>query len=81
LIGGGAGSLVEKCARYPKKLIIAIEGSGGIADQTKGTYPNERRKVMILFERDPGKAVARTPELAGRRTKPELTRASAFSRT
>jgi hypothetical protein len=70
LIGGGAGALIETCAGYLKdKPIIAIEGSGGIADKTRGTFLDERRSVMILSERDPEKAVARALELARQRSK------------
>jgi len=72
LIGGGAGALIETCAGYLKgKPIIAIEGSGGVADQTKGTFLDERKSVMILSEQDPEKAVARALELARQRTKSE----------
>jgi uncharacterized protein (TIGR00725 family) len=72
LIGGGAGALIETCAGYLKgKPIIAIEGSGGIADKTRGTFLDERRSVMILSERDPEKAVARALELARKRSKSE----------
>ena len=72
LIGGGAGALIETCAGYLKsKPIIAIEGSGGIADLTKGTFLDERKSVKILSERDPEKAVARALELARQRTKSE----------
>jgi len=70
LIGGGAGALIETCAGYLKgKPIIAIEGSGGTADKTKGTFLDERKSVMILSEQDPEKAVARALELARQRTK------------
>ena len=72
LIGGGAGALIEACAGYLKgKPIIAIEGSGGIADQTKGTFLDERKSVKIISERDPEKAVVRALELARQRTKSE----------
>ena len=70
LISGGTGALIETCAGYLKgKPIIAIEGSGGIADKTRGTFLDERRSVMILSERDPEKAVARALELARQRSK------------
>jgi hypothetical protein len=65
LIGGGAGALIETCAGYLKgKPIIAIDGSGGVADQVKGTFLDDRKHFMILSERDPEKAVARALELA-----------------
>lgn len=72
LIGGGAGALIETCAGYLKgKPIIAIEGSGGTADQIRETYLDERRTVIVLSERDPEKAVVRALELARRRTEQE----------
>jgi len=72
LISGGTGALIETCAGYLKgKPIIAIEGSGGIADKTRGTFLDERRSVMILSERDPEKAVTRALELARQRSKSE----------
>jgi len=82
LIGGGAGALIETCAGYLKgKPIIAIEGSGGIADQTKGTFLDERKSVKILSERDPEKAVVRALGLARQRTRSERTFTPVPSRT
>jgi uncharacterized protein (TIGR00725 family) len=70
LIGGGAGALIETCAGYLKgKPIIAIDGSGGTADQVKGTFLDERKDVIILSERNPEKAVARALELARQHAK------------
>jgi uncharacterized protein (TIGR00725 family) len=70
LIGGGAGALIETCAGYLKaKPIIAIEGSGGTADQIRETFLDERKNVMILSERSPEKAVAKALELARQRSK------------
>jgi len=66
VIAGGAGALVETCAAYLKaKPIVAIEGSGGIADHVKGTFLDERKNVQVLSERDPRKAVEKAIELAG----------------
>jgi uncharacterized protein (TIGR00725 family) len=70
LIGGGAGALIETCAGYLKaKPIIAIEGSGGTADQIRETFLDERKNVMILSERSPEKAVAKALKLARQRSK------------
>jgi hypothetical protein len=70
IVGGGAGALIEACAAYLKsKPIVAVEGSGGVADQVKGTYLDERRSVRILSESDPRKAVEKALELARRKMK------------
>ncbi len=70
LIGGGAGALIETCAAYLKaKPIIALEGSGGIADRVRETYIDERRSVRVLSESDPKKAVEKALDLAGERLK------------
>jgi uncharacterized protein (TIGR00725 family) len=67
IVAGGAGALIETCAAYLKtKPVIAIEGSGGVADQVKGTYLDERKSVRILSEKDPRKAVEKALMLASR---------------
>ena len=65
IVGGGAGALIEACAAYLKaKPIVAVEGSGGVADQVKGTFLDERRSVRILSESDPKRAVEKALALA-----------------
>lgn len=65
IIAGGAGALIETCVAYLKaKPVIAIEGSGGVADQVGGTYLDERENVRILSEKDPRRAVEKALELA-----------------
>jgi uncharacterized protein (TIGR00725 family) len=65
MVGGGAGALIEACAGYLKaKPIIAVEGSGGVADQVKETFLDERRSVRILSESDPRRAVEKALQLA-----------------
>jgi hypothetical protein len=67
VVGGGAGALIEACAAYLKaKPIIAVEGSGGVADQVKETFLDERRSVRILSETDPRRAVEKALVLARR---------------
>ena len=39
------------------KLIIAIRGSGGIADEIGGKYYDDRQVVKILRENDPRTAI------------------------
>lgn len=66
MIGGGAGALIEACAAYLKgKPIIAVDGSGGVADQVKGKFLDERHTVQIISEKDPKRAVERALALAG----------------
>ena len=73
IIAGGAGALIETCAAYLKgKPVIAIEGSGGIADQVKETFLDERKTVRILSESDPRRAVEKALELARQSAKSRL---------
>jgi len=70
IIAGGAGALIEACAAYLKaKPIVAIEGSGGVADRIKGTFLDERQSVRILTESDPARAVEKALELASQTLK------------
>ena len=49
IIGGGAGTLTEATAAYlAGKKIIAIKGSGGVADSISDTYLDEREKTKII---------------------------------
>ena len=40
-----------------KKMMIAMSGSGGIADEYGGKYIDERKRVKILKRKTPSKAV------------------------
>ena len=65
IVSGGAGALIETCIAYIKaKPVIAIEGSGGVADQVKETFLDERKSIRILSETDPRKAVKKALQLA-----------------
>jgi uncharacterized protein (TIGR00725 family) len=73
IVAGGAGALIETCAAYLKgKPVIAIEGSGGVADQVKETFLDERKTVRILSESDPKGAVEKALELARQSAKSQL---------
>jgi hypothetical protein len=73
IIAGGAGALIETCIAYLKgKPVIAIEGSGGVADQVKETFLDERKSVRILSESDPRRAVEKALELAKHSAKSQL---------
>jgi uncharacterized protein (TIGR00725 family) len=68
IVGGGAGALIEACAAYLKaKPVVAVQGSGGTADQIAGTFLDERKSVRIQPESDPSKAVETALELATRK--------------
>ena len=65
IIAGGAGALIETCIAYMKaRPVIAIDGSGGVADQVKETFLDERKSVRILSEPDPRRAVEKALTLA-----------------
>ena len=58
VVEGGAGTLIEVAAAYQKKIpIIAITGTGGIADKIAHTYLDDRKLEPILAENSPGNAV------------------------
>jgi len=58
VVEGGAGTLIEVAAAYQKKIpIIAITGTGGIADRIAHTYLDDRILETILTENSPGGAV------------------------
>lgn len=57
-IGGGVGTLIEMAVGYmTKKVIVVIEGSGGVADTYAGKYLDERKRVPILVAKDARSAV------------------------
>jgi uncharacterized protein (TIGR00725 family) len=59
IVGGGVGTLIEVSVGYMlKKKMIAITGSGGIADEYGGRYLDVRKRVKILKTKIPKKAVA-----------------------
>ena len=58
VVGGGVGTLIEISVGYMlKKMMIAMTGSGGIADEYGGKYIDERKRVKILKRKTPNKAV------------------------
>jgi uncharacterized protein (TIGR00725 family) len=58
IVGGGVGTMIEACVAYLKtKPIIALKGSGGIADQIAGTYLDDRKLIIVLGEDNPKNAV------------------------
>lgn len=70
VVGGGAGTLIEVAAAYQAgKPIVAVKGSGGVADGWAGKHVDDRRKGSILQGSSPRdavkKAVRRLSRLEG----------------
>jgi uncharacterized protein (TIGR00725 family) len=58
VIGGGAGTLIEVSAAYQKKIpIVAVKGTGGVADRVVDTYIDDKKTERIFGESDAEKAV------------------------
>jgi len=58
IVGGGAGTLTEAAAAYIKsKPLIALKGTGGVADEWAGRYFDERRKLKVESTESPEEAV------------------------
>jgi len=57
-IGGGVGTLIEMSVGYMiKKTIVAISGSGGVAEAYCGKYLDERKRVPIAIAENAKAAV------------------------
>jgi len=57
-VGGGVGTLIEMGVAYmTKKTIVAMAGSGGIADMYGGKFLDERYLVPITIAKDAKTAV------------------------
>ena len=58
IVGGGAGTLIEAAAAYQKKIpIIALRGSGGVADHLTDSFLDDRAVERIIGENSPEAAV------------------------
>ena len=58
IVGGGVGTLIETSVGYMlKKMVVAISGSGGIADEYGGKYLDVRKRIKILKTKSPKRAV------------------------
>ena len=70
VVGGGAGTLIEAAAAYQAgKPIVAVRGTGGVADEWAGRYFDERRTSMILVGSSPEGAVKNALRELARRGK------------
>ncbi len=57
-VGGGVGTLDELSIGYMmKKPMVALAGSGGIADSYGGKFLDERKRVEIKVAESPAQAV------------------------
>ena len=68
IVGGGAGTLTEAAAAYGKgKPLIAVKGTGGVADDWAGRYFDARRTVRVLGADSPEQAVTMALKAASKR--------------
>lgn len=59
MVGGGVGTLIEIAAAYQKGIpIVAVKGTGGVADRLVDTYIDDRKIERVFGESSPDKAVA-----------------------
>jgi uncharacterized protein (TIGR00725 family) len=57
-IGGGVGTLIELGVGYMiKKIMVAVSGSGGVAEMYGGKFLDERNRVPIIVAKDAYSAV------------------------
>ena len=64
VVGGGAGTLIEAAAAYQKGMpIVAIKGTGGVAERIIDTYIDDRKITRIIGEDTAEKAVRRALSL------------------
>jgi uncharacterized protein (TIGR00725 family) len=63
VVGGGAGTLIEAAVAYQtEKPVVAVKGSGGVADAWAGKSIDERRTTVILDASSPEDAVKKVME-------------------
>jgi uncharacterized protein (TIGR00725 family) len=75
VVGGGAGTLIEAAAAYQaSKPIVAVRGTGGVADAWAGRYLDERRTVMILGGLGPEDSVKKVMRELSRHGKAKTTK-------
>ncbi len=67
VVGGGAGTLIEVAAAYQAgKPIVAVKGTGGIADQWAGKHIDDRMRGTVLEGASPEDAVEKAMAEASR---------------
>ncbi len=71
VVGGGAGTLTEVAAAYIEgKPVVALRGSGGVADEYAGRYLDQRKTVLIHAAETPSEAVELVLRLIAERSSP-----------
>jgi uncharacterized protein (TIGR00725 family) len=69
IVGGGAGTLTEAAAAYGKgKPLVAVRGTGGVADEWAGRYFDERRTIRVSSADTPERAVGMALRAAARKS-------------
>lgn len=64
VVGGGAGTLIEATAAYQKGMpIVAVRGTGGVAERIIDTYIDDRKITRIIGEDTAENAVRRALSL------------------
>lgn len=77
IVGGGAGTLTEAAAAYGKgKPLIAVKGTGGVADEWAGRYLDERRTLLVSGASSPEDAVEMALRAAASTRQAPLTEAT-----
>ncbi len=77
VVGGGAGTLSEIAAAYIEgKPIVALKGSGGVADEYAGRYLDQRRTVLIRSADTPSEAVELVLRLIAEKASSSIARRS-----
>jgi len=72
VVGGGAGTLIEAAAAYQLgKPVVAIKGSGGIADEIAGRHLDSRKTSRIFEAADSAEAVAIAMRVVQRKREPK----------
>jgi len=70
VVGGGAGTLIEVAAAYQAgKPIVAVKGTGGVADEWAGKHIDERCASKVLEGSSPEDAVKKAFRELSRRGK------------
>ena len=65
IVEGGSGTMIEVAAAYQQAIpLIAVRGSGGIADRMVDSFVDDRRLEIVYGEASPEKAIETALRLA-----------------
>ena len=71
IVGGGAGTLTEAAAAYGKgKPLIAVKGTGGVADTWAEKYFDDRKTLLVSGASSPEEAAEMALSAAARKSGP-----------